>query len=406
MLGGPETTAFGAATLGDLAYDVARLRLCDAAAVEAFDFAQRADLSDLTRLARWATDIRGKPALAQAGDINRLQGYVFERLAALSLREQGAEVSFPATANHPGADLLVNGQWVQAKCGLSPALVERHFARYPDVPVIVNEDLAAVFEGDPRVVAVAGVTRALTRDATERALDDAAEVLDLELVHIVPVIGAARVSLAWLRGDTDLVGAGRALAVDSAGRFAGALLGKAVAAGVVATGVLTGWMAVLAPLAASAVGFRAGRGLTGPLKELLFCRAETAALREATRGFCRDVAARIAANVETAARQAELFRRARMNASPEWRVALDDWLRRLQQEQDFRDLTRRRLLEGATDSLRLAPRGGPLAAAEAALRLAGTAGILPTDVAGSLARLRVAGDAFSRGMQRHLLSPS
>jgi hypothetical protein len=52
------------------------------------------------------------------GHLNQLQGYVFEQIAAHSLRESGAVVQLPDSSNNPGWDLLVNGEPVQAKCGL------------------------------------------------------------------------------------------------------------------------------------------------------------------------------------------------------------------------------------------------------------------------------------------------
>ncbi|MBJ2153954.1 hypothetical protein [Paracoccus sp. IB05] len=42
----------------------------------------------------------------------------------------------------PGYDLIVDGVQVQVKSGASTALLEDHFAKYPDIPVIADNALA------------------------------------------------------------------------------------------------------------------------------------------------------------------------------------------------------------------------------------------------------------------------
>lgn len=92
LLGGSDTSAFAAISLGDLIYDRVSI---DPQALEAFDFVRPANDTDIHELAVWSHRILSEPSWSYGGYINWLQGYVFERMAALSLRQSGAVVQFP-----------------------------------------------------------------------------------------------------------------------------------------------------------------------------------------------------------------------------------------------------------------------------------------------------------------------
>jgi hypothetical protein len=159
LLGGSDTSDFAAISLGDLIYDRVSI---DPQALEAFDFVRPANDADIQELAVWSHRILSEPTWTSEGNVNRLQGYVFERMAALSLRQSGAVVEFPDSPSEPGWDFLVNGERVQAKCGLSPHLVGEHLARYPDIPrVVVNQDLASHFGDNAYIMPIPGVTQEL-----------------------------------------------------------------------------------------------------------------------------------------------------------------------------------------------------------------------------------------------------
>jgi hypothetical protein len=112
LLGGSDTSAFAEISLGDLIYDRVSI---DPQALEAFDFVRPANVADIHELAVWSHRILSEPTWTYEGNVNRLQGYVFERMAAMSLRQSGAVVQFPDSPSEPGWDLLVNGERVQAK---------------------------------------------------------------------------------------------------------------------------------------------------------------------------------------------------------------------------------------------------------------------------------------------------
>src|SRR5260370_18565741 len=117
LLGGGDTSAFAAISLGDLIYDRVSI---DPQALEAFDFVRPANDADIHELAVWSHRILSEPTWTYEGNVNRLQGYVFERMAALSLRQSGPVVEFPDSPTEPGWGFLVNGEHVQAKGGLGP----------------------------------------------------------------------------------------------------------------------------------------------------------------------------------------------------------------------------------------------------------------------------------------------
>ena len=86
------------------------------------------------------------------GWITRLEGYVTEQFAADVLRDLGHKVEFPEQANQAGYDLLVDGEPWQVKGGESASVINDHFAKNPDIPVITNEGLAEKFTSSDLVM--------------------------------------------------------------------------------------------------------------------------------------------------------------------------------------------------------------------------------------------------------------
>jgi len=400
-----ESAVHGALTLGDLVYDVARLQVRDELAVRAFDFARSADLQDIYRLAQFATEIQAKPAAAMAGDVSQLQGYVFERMAGLFFERQGAEVYFPETSNHPGADLCINGEWFQAKCSTSPAVVLRHFERYPEVPVVVNEDLAPHFADHPLVMGIPGITSETVRASTHQALSDAADILDFEICIYMPVSTASRAAFAWFRGETDLVGAATELAMGSAGRAIGAGAGKAAAAGVILAAGVAGWPAIILPLAAAVGGAVGGRSATTQLKQLIFGRSYVSALRSSTSAYCRQAAVCVERILSISADQLSFWQHIQRRASREWAAIFQDWIERLQDHRARQKLALSRLRGGAADPEALEEGEGPIHGALRAAKVAGAAGVTSRELLGEARALSAAAEQYQRAMRRHFLNP-
>ncbi|WP_137128188.1 hypothetical protein [Roseomonas sp. HF4] len=324
-------------------------------------------------------------------------------MAGVFFERQGAEVEFPATSNHPSADLRINGEWFQAKCTTSLAIIRRHFERNPDVPVLVNEDIAGHFATDPRVMGIPGVTSDAVRASTNQALSDAAEILDFEICLYVPASTAARVAFAWFKGDTDLVGAATEAGMGTTGRALGAGMGKALAASaVVATG-LTGWPAIILPLAAAVGGSIGGRSATTWLKQTILGRGPTAALRQSVGAYCVRAVTRLENILSISADQLALWRKLQAGASAQWHGIIDNWISRLEDQRDRQALALRRLRAGARDPESLEKHGGPLHSAYRAAILAGGAGVTPRELFHETQDLTMAIEAYQKAMQRHFL---
>ncbi len=282
FLSAKDEFVFGSLTLGDLVYDRVSI---DPSALEAFEFA-KPSTDDIFKLATWSHRVVDAHSSTYEGQVSRLQGYVFERMAALSLRQAGAVVEFPDDVNNPGWDFLVNGEKVQAKCGLSPRLVTNHLEKYPGIPrVIVNEDLAAHFSDNDYVTTVGGVTRDAVRATTEHSLASAADMIDLHLGDIVPMVSVARNAYQLWRGNTDWRALPSNVSVDALGRAIGASAGHALGGAVLLIG-LGGWPAILLPVFAATGGYRGGRALSDVVKRRLLLRGEFAALSGALSGWC------------------------------------------------------------------------------------------------------------------------
>ena len=195
-----ETKAYCALTFGDLLYDWVRI---EPHVLEAVDFVRVADLADIFAFARYADSLQAFSDAARFGNVTQLQGYVAERVVAGMLRAQGAEVEIPASPSQPGYDLIVNGQHCQIKCLDDPSGVYAHLGRYPDVPVLVNEELAEHFAEDDRVMALPGLNHDQVRETTESSLEAGADLLDLEIPLISTTLLAARNAIALVKKHTD-----------------------------------------------------------------------------------------------------------------------------------------------------------------------------------------------------------
>jgi hypothetical protein len=333
---------------------------------------------------------------------SNLKGSVFEQVAATSLRQSGAHVIFPPSSNNPGWDFLVNGEPVQAKCGVSASLVTEHLHRYPGIPrVVVSENLAQHFVGHANISPIAGASDHMITATTEHSLQSAANLLELHLLEIVPVILVARNAYAWLRGETDWAAIAQNLAVEGPARFIGAKIGHV--AGTVLALALGGWPAILLPVATTVVGFRAARGLSDQFKRHVLVRAECAELMAAISAWCRGAVAVLNRVIQGGIQDQDRFAGTWQTSPALYHPMVDDWLDRLAREQADRRFHRDRFARAAGDPHVFGDDLEPALLAASAVLAAARAGILPFDLMAERKRLIAACEAYMSGLKRHLL---
>lgn len=213
-----------------------RLHQIDPRVLDAMTFAGSGSPESFAELQGLAEEI-----LARQSDLSMLSGYVAEQQVASDLASQGHVVEFAAAPNNPGWDLLVDGHQVQVKNSLDPDYVLEHFDRYPDIPVIVNSELAESLSDHPMVWVDSNLHHAEVNAEAQKTLEsldgfgDAAELLPIPLISLV--FAAARNFGDMQSGRIDELGFATRVGIDAGARTVGGGTG-AVVGGVLGTATL------------------------------------------------------------------------------------------------------------------------------------------------------------------------
>lgn len=267
-----QTTVITAISAGEFLYDYLMI---DPTVVDGLDFARADDLSNLFQLSRFAETIDTE---SLTGDMAQLQGYVAEQMIAQELAAAGHDVQFPNASNQAGWDLLVDGQHFQVKCAASKQVVEAHFEKYPETPVIVNAELAPLYAGNPMVLSTS-VSREQVLADTKKTLDHAADIMDFELPWITFGVSAFT-NVHRIRKDGILLStAARNVAADTASRSAMAAAGQTVL-GAIGTVLMPGAGSIVFPVVGAFIGLSQGGKLSNVVKRQ-FAKKEEAALCKA-----------------------------------------------------------------------------------------------------------------------------
>ena len=285
-----------------------------------------------------------------------LRGHVGEQMAADHLAAAGLNVSLPEASNQPGWDLDVDGQLVNVKVTADAGkTLAEHFERYPDIPVLINADAGNIppdaiwfdpSEGlDASVLVGEHVTlvdHALSLHDAAASVHDAfgADVdVDVPIVGVLITVARSGTREAKLvrDGHTDVERALKNVAIDTAARGGGVIVGGLAGAKVgawvdVATfGFTMGLGTVLGGLLGAAGGAMAGSATASHVR--------LAPLRDAWQRLQRDlsgyeraiesqqkiVTAKVAASEQRAQQKLE-----RRRATAQERLAAD--LKRLRRE--------------------------------------------------------------------------
>lgn len=230
---GEEVTAAAIAglTLGDIAYSAAAI---DPTVIAAADFARLDDLSDPIAFAGFAAKIESLAPGGALGALGNVKGYVAERVVAAELVAQGHQVEFPASSIQEGWDLLVDGQPFQVKCLADAGGLVEHFEKNPDIPVLVNAELADHVppEWADKVFFVEGYSNELITNVSEHSLAAGADVLEPDVPLFAIGVIAARNLVDYRAGKVSGAQAIEQIVLDG-----GTRAGLAAAGGFIGQGI-------------------------------------------------------------------------------------------------------------------------------------------------------------------------
>lgn len=215
-----QTTTVTALSAGEFLYDYCMI---NPEVVKGIDFARVEDFSSVFAMKDFA---QGIDVTVNTGNTAQLQGYAAEQIHAMELRAKGHEVEFPAEANNPGWDILVDDQKFQVKNLGSPAGVYEHLERYPDIPVYVNKELGDEF-ADFENVYVSNVSHAEVLESTKKTVSIAGEDLwDFEIPIIAAATSAAFNTKKFIKKEVELNQAVINVVSDTSSRVLLAGIGK------------------------------------------------------------------------------------------------------------------------------------------------------------------------------------
>ncbi|MBM3992531.1 MAG: hypothetical protein FJ298_16250 [Planctomycetes bacterium] len=253
-----ETAAIGSATLGVHLYWWSEL---DPKVLDGITAASAGDPTTVWALKEATAWFERATDAARDGNIARLSGYVAEQVAAQHLMQSGHHVAFAEAPNTAGYDLLVDGMPFQVKNTLEAGHVLEHLERYPDIPVIVNAELADQLGTHAGVFVDTALSHEQVLEATNGTLEalDGTDALGFEIPIVtigvaalkhLPSLASSKIDanayMSRVRREVLSVGGG-GLAGAKIGALLGAILGPpGMVIGGVAGGVIgaTGGRAV------------------------------------------------------------------------------------------------------------------------------------------------------------------
>lgn len=296
-----ENIAYAGLTLGNFLYDYIRI---DPEVVRGVEFARAADVDSVLSFARFA-DTKGDLTGASLDGLHsELQGYVAEQIEAHHLIAQGHDVLFPDTANNPGWDLKVDGHPFQVKCLTDSGGVLEHLHRYPDIPVIVNAELAGQVGNHANVYVDPALHHDAVAHATEETLDRGRDLADFEIPWISLGVSGAFNLYYMLVNGTDVKAMLTCTATDTGGRILGGAAGKYAGAG---AGLLLFGPAgaIVVGLLGAVGGATAGRRAVAIGRHLFIAKEETA-VREGVRRVATAAAEAVPEKIQAWRRKSEM----------------------------------------------------------------------------------------------------
>ena len=177
-------------------------------------------------------DLQNKVSNLSDGALTRLSGYVAEQQVAEHLKAQGHHVIFPEKSNQMGYDLLVDGHPMQVKCTTSASYIQAHLNNHPDIPVIINSEMAEYFKDHPNVI----IDYDLSHETVQTVLADSVTHLDqfgsMQESVLTPFlalfVSSKRHYHLYEYGGYEAKDAALHTIVDTSAKVSGVLTGKAI----------------------------------------------------------------------------------------------------------------------------------------------------------------------------------
>lgn len=264
--------------------------------------------------------------------INKIAGHIGEVYAADHLETAGVSVEWPDVSNQIGWDLLVDGHEVNVKLVADYSSLSEHFAKYPDIPVLVPGDMenlpsnaiylnttdgidqmmAALGSGQEHLVIVdSALNNADVISQAERATDvllGSPDIIGSHLPVLTILFSGWREASLLAEGKTAVTHSLKNISLDTAGTGvggaagakAGALIGTAMGPVGMAAGAVVGGIG----------GAVIGRFLTNKVKQAPYKSAIESYKTEAEKlnALVRDETETLAKNIEemTTTKQKEM----------------------------------------------------------------------------------------------------
>jgi hypothetical protein len=288
-----EDNVISTVTLGKFLFDYLRI---NPLVVRGIDFAYKEQFSNLFEFSCFAGEKVRHGMLSNSESMDRLKGYVAERFAAWDLQAKGHEISWPSNSNNPGWDILVDGKPFQVKCVTDPSEVWTHLRRYPNIPVLVNSEMAEQFGGVDNVHIMPTLSERKVISATRDTLSHGAGLTRFEIPWITLMVMSGTAIKNMIFRRTDLTAAFATTFIDTTSRTFMGYVGRQACscAGSFLFGP-AGW--VIGQQLGQVAGARYGKPVADSIKQM-FVKDQVAAVYDGVSTVLTDAAQEIDTKID------------------------------------------------------------------------------------------------------------
>lgn len=185
--------------LGDFLYDFLRI---NPMVLRGVDFDSVESLDNIFSFSVFARNLQSLKDAAYQGNTDRIMTYISQQEAAFELQALGHEIDFPSHSDNAGWDIMVDGHRYQVMCLRDIEGVREHLARYPDIPLLVNREIADKLDDLDNVYIMPGLSYNDILSQTKNTIKAAANLNDFEIPWNATIISSARnLKRIWYREE-------------------------------------------------------------------------------------------------------------------------------------------------------------------------------------------------------------